>query len=374
MADAPPEDMVVQEPTYRTGETVEIFYRMSNEEGYFPVDSLAMRCLRPRFGRTDGWMRAMVIEDWPLSGSSTIGADHLKEGHVKVRHLHQLWSDRYGQALNPERDRDMVVAVPSSDVRRPSDVTEATRRVTLSLLIVRWGGQETDFNMEQWGAASSSTSDAYVSSFVDATVYDRLGPDYEVFTVFVTSGADLAKVQPAAIVPAMTGRHRAACYFLWPVMAQDGADELESGMVEQAPYFEVVTAVEAAGVCTRFPHPSQLYRQLLSKEWQPALCLLPQLRIPPATMVNRATVAAAPRRAAQLACAALDEIREARYRKKPEPDALRVTGVEARKGVAKLGYAWEAAHVRIFRHPHSLTHTHTLTLTLALTLTLPTDH
>ena len=135
-----------------------------------------------------------------------------------------------------------------------------------------------------------------------------------------------------------------------------------------------ITAVEAAGVCTRFPHPSQLYRQLLSKEWQPALCLLPQLRIPPATMVNRATVAAAPRRAAQLACAALDEIREARYRKKPEPDALRVTGVEARKGVAKLGYAWEAAHVRIFRHPHSLTHTHTLTLTLALTLTLPTDH
>ena len=56
----------------------------------------------------------------------------------------------------------------------------------------------------------------------------------QVFTVFVTSGADLAKVQPAAIVPAMAGRHRAACYFLWPVMAQDGADELESGMVEQA--------------------------------------------------------------------------------------------------------------------------------------------
>ena len=96
-----------------------------------------------------------------------------------MRHLHQLWSDRYGQALNPERDRDMVVALPPCDVRRPS---EATRRVTLSLLIVRWGGQETDFNMEQWGAASSSTSDAYVSSFVDATVYDRLGPDYEVLT------------------------------------------------------------------------------------------------------------------------------------------------------------------------------------------------
>ena len=159
MSDAQPAEDMVQEPSYRTGEVIEIFYRMSNEEGYFPVDSLAMRCLRPRFGRTDGWMRATVIEDWPLSLSTANGAgaadhltSHLKAGHVKVRHLHQLWSDRYGQALNPERDRDMVVAVPPSDVRRPSDVTEATRRVTLSLLIVRWGGQETDFNIEQWGA------------------------------------------------------------------------------------------------------------------------------------------------------------------------------------------------------------------------------
>lgn len=197
------------EESYRTGEIVEIFYRFSKEEGYFPVPSLAVRCLRPRFGRTDGWMRARVVEDWPESGASTTS--------IRVRHLHQLWADRYGQALNPERDRDMVVSVPLSDVRRPGS---APQSVTLSLLVVRWGGQETEFNIEQWGAASSSTSDAYVSAFIDGTVYDRLGPDYEVFSVFVTSGDDLAKLQPAAIVPSMTGRHRAACYFLWPVTAQ----------------------------------------------------------------------------------------------------------------------------------------------------------
>lgn len=51
-------------------------------------------------------------------------------------------------------------------------------------------------------------------------------------------------------------------------------------MVEQQKYFETVRAVEAAGVCTRFPHPSQLYQQLLSKEWQPALCLMPQVQPP----------------------------------------------------------------------------------------------
>eukprot|EP00908_Phaeocystis_cordata_P020278 Transcript_31949.p1 GENE.Transcript_31949~~Transcript_31949.p1 ORF type:complete len:393 (+),score=156.97 Transcript_31949:805-1983(+) len=170
-------------------------------------------------------------------------------------------------------------------------------------------------------------------------------------------------------------------------------------MVEQQKYFETVRAVEAAGVCTRFPHPSQLYQQLLSKEWQPALCLMPQagsrpapptssrtscarplvrcplhlrhpclrhllllshpallsrllpaqLRVPPATMVNRASVMAAPRRAARLACAALAQVRAARYEKKAEPEALRVPEGESRKGVAKLGYAWEAAHVRVFR-------------------------
>ena len=65
-----------------------------------------------------------------------------------------------------------------------------------------------------------------------------------------------------------------------PTAAQDGGDELESGMVEQQKYFETVRAVEAAGVCTRFPHPSQLYQQLLSKEWQPALCLMPQVQPP----------------------------------------------------------------------------------------------
>ena len=83
-------------------------------------------------------------------------------------------------------------------------------------------------------------------------------------------------------------------------------------MVEQQKYFETVRAVEAAGVCTRFPHPSQLYRQLLSKEWQPQLCMNPVLNVPPATMVNRATIIADPLRAARLVNATLAEIRAVR--------------------------------------------------------------
>ena len=188
-----------------------------------------------------------------------------------------------------------------------------------------------------------------MQTFIDATVYKRLGPDYEVFTVFVASGQEMSRIQPSAICQTMTGRHRAGLYFLWPVMAQDGAID-ESGMVDQGAYFEAVKAFEAVGVCTRFPHPSQLYRTLLSKEWQPTLCLVPSLHIPPAVMVNRASVMASPQRAARLVCSALAEIRSAKYnKKKPEPEALRLAESEARRGVAKMGFAWEAAHVRVFR-------------------------
>lgn len=335
------------ETRYREGELVEVFYRMNQEEGYFPVPNHAARCLKPRFGRTDGWMTARVIEDWPPERQ--VGEPPGKRtAPVRVRHIHELWANRYGQSLDPERDRDMVVFVTPCDVRPLPPPGKETTQVTLSLLIVRWGGEETDFNVEQWGAASSSTSDAYVSTFVDSTVYRRLGPDYEVFTAFVTSGADLAKLQPSAICASMTGRHKAGCYFLWPVMAQD-VDVHESGMVDQSHYFATVSLFEAAGVCTRFPHPSQLYRQILAKEWQPALCLVPHLRIPPATMVNRASVMASPQRAAQLVSSALSEIRATRYQRKPEPEALRVHENEVRRGVAKLGFAWEAAHVRVYR-------------------------
>ena len=121
-------------------------------------------------------------------------------------------------------------------------------------------------------------------------------------------------------------------------------------MLDQSAYFDAVRIFEAAGVCTRFPHPSQLYRTLLAKDWQPSLCLVPSLCIPPAVTVNRATICASPSRAAKLCVDALATVRAARYRrgkKRREPESLRVEGAESRRGVAKLGFAWEAAHVTL---------------------------
>ena len=48
------------------------------------------------------------------------------------------------------------------------------------MFIVRWGGEPTAFNEEQWGKASASVSDTYISAFVDGALYEALGTDYEV--------------------------------------------------------------------------------------------------------------------------------------------------------------------------------------------------
>ena len=48
--------------------------------------------------------------------------------------------------------------------------------------------------------------------------------------------ADMRAVQlmPAAISAAMTGKHKAACYFLWPTTFQDASTD-EAGMVHKVP-------------------------------------------------------------------------------------------------------------------------------------------
>lgn len=159
----------------------------------------------------------------------------------------------------------------------------------------------------------------------------------------------MLKLQPAAILGLMKGRHRCGLYFLWPVLAQDGGDVEQSGMVRKVEYFATVRAFEAHGLPTRFPHPSNLYEVLLSKEWQPSVCLLPRMRIPPCTTVNRAAIVCDARRAAAGALEALDAVRALRYGDGSEPSCMVLGEGEVRRGVVKLGFAWEAAHVRMFR-------------------------
>ena len=317
-----------------------------DDGGYFPVATASAGTLRPRFGRTDGWMPARVEEDWPPLPPAPGVAPSPQSARVRVRHTHPFWSNRRGERLDPFDDRDMVVFILPADVRRPGQPYQPA----LSILCVRWGGEQTQFNTDQWGAASASVSDEYIEAVLDQTLYRRLGPNYEVISAFVESGADMQKLQPSAIVQLMVGRHLCGLYFLWPVMAQDGGDIEQSGMVAQGAYFATMRCFEAAGVPTRFPHASQLYETLLAKDWQASMCLFSRLKIPPTVTVNRAAVVRSPRTAAGHVLSALAACRSMRYEADGvEPDCLRPVEGEVRKGVVKLGFAWEAAHVRIFR-------------------------
>lgn len=115
-------------------------------------------------------------------------------------------------------------------------------------------------------------------------------------------------------------------------------------MVPAGQVFAAMRQAESAGMPVRFPHPPQLYGLLLSKEWQAHLCQAKQYRVPPTTLVPRGAIARDPRRAAGTALEALDAIRSAvgarRHESAEGPGA-------ASRVVAKLGHAWEAAHVRV---------------------------
>jgi|TARA_B100000513_G_scaffold195649_1_gene126838 hypothetical protein len=169
----------------KRGDVVETFYRFTSDSGgYFPVANVTAGTLRPRFGRTDGWIAATVEEDWPPLAGQPGGFSQHREPKVRIRHTHPHWANRNGELLNPERDEDMLLSTPRRDVRL-HDAANPAPPVALSLLVVRWGGETTPFNEEQWGSASSSVSDTYISAFVDGALYERLGPNFEVLSAFV---------------------------------------------------------------------------------------------------------------------------------------------------------------------------------------------
>ena len=275
----------VSSTSYRAGDEVEVFFRFSQDVtgGCFPVLDACMPLLPPLVGWTDCWVRAIVLTDWPPAHGTPAA-------HVHVCHAHPIWCSKKGDVLTDD-DRHAVAqavaaaaavdpaaaalaaATGSSAEFLPEDVRRRARdaprpRPIVSVLAIRWGGAATPFDEAQWGGLSSSVSDRYIGCFCDDALHACLGSDYEVLSVFVRSGEDLCRLQPSALAARLSGRHKAALYFLWPTRFQDGTKLQQMGMVGAAPFFGAMEGIEAAGIPTRFPHPSQLYRTLLTKEWQ----------------------------------------------------------------------------------------------------------
>jgi len=142
-------------------------------------------------------------------------------------------------------------------------------------------------------------------------------------------------------------------YFLYPTAFEEGCvPTMETGgdngaaLVHQKSLFRMIQAVERAGVPTRFPHCSGLYEQLTSKRWTCQLSLTPHLRVPPTVAVPRMLTEQSCVGAAVEALAALRLVKGQQALLRGEGAGAEPAAVE--RGVAKLGFSWEALDVKFW--------------------------
>jgi hypothetical protein len=244
----------------------------------------------------------------------------------------------------------------------------------LSIVMFRWGvGQDiNDWDYNSWGSTGSTVSDAYIGNIVEKALYPLVGANYEILNIFIERSADLARIDEKTISMMLSGRHVSAMYFLWVTAFDDvssGAMCPAGGFVRQDTFFALQGRMEGIGIPTRFPHPSQLLRTIISKELYAYLCMQPELMLPACIRVNRATVLADPTSAAKKALATLRDVTAAVITKRKQynvmlgsangvadddelvdihPDGHQHDPLLPRGGVAKLGFSWEAMDVRTF--------------------------
>eukprot|EP01065_Artemidia_motanka_P027290 TRINITY_DN32511_c0_g1_i1.p1 TRINITY_DN32511_c0_g1~~TRINITY_DN32511_c0_g1_i1.p1 ORF type:complete len:538 (+),score=175.20 TRINITY_DN32511_c0_g1_i1:68-1681(+) len=351
-------------PAYTAGEEVWVYFRFEHSGGlrvpgataesepYFPVHSVLSALQSPRIGVTDGWLQAEVL------------AAATDSEEVRVWPRHKLWCNRKGETFDNHAGKRGVAIVPPGQVSK-----DPPPPPKVSFVCVRWGQwnspHNTDGEYGGWGAYGTCICDLYIKGFY-STMFERAGPGFEVLTCFVHQSADVRRLSPASVAGQLsaprTGGKAVGMYFLWPVAWLDGhggdlsAADL-AGYVEREALFGLMQGLESAGVETRHPHPSNLYKVLLSKDWSAHMSTSPHLHVPPTTKVNRAQVLQDPRRAARRVIEALTAIRAAPAKAvkgtatplgSADGSAADVAPVVTMRGVAKLGYAWEAREVYHF--------------------------
>eukprot|EP00928_Gymnodinium_smaydae_P044793 TRINITY_DN29901_c0_g1_i2.p1 TRINITY_DN29901_c0_g1~~TRINITY_DN29901_c0_g1_i2.p1 ORF type:complete len:526 (-),score=115.18 TRINITY_DN29901_c0_g1_i2:168-1745(-) len=349
-----------------------VFHRYAQDDnGYFMVSEVAAGVLRPPMGTTDGWTHAILEADWDRKRYS------VKDWYSwpSIIWTHRLWYNHRGTKLDVSNVSDVTQRVQADQIwlqTRPFDECPDApwrQRPLLSLLHVRWGGDvkphASTVGDWGWGAAGSTVSNVYINHW-ENHLFWALGPRYEIFSIFVETDEELARISAPMMRLLLRGTQRGALYFFWPLAMQSGHYE-EPGYLNQARLLETMTGMEAAGVPTRFPHESHLYRIFLSKEWVLRTTLMPSLRVPPSTAVSRqaivqntsAAALGAARALAAVATTRLAWASEAGGEPSPAAEVLLPLPPEEGKelmerGVAKVGFSWEAHHVYRWRNLEEL--------------------
>lgn len=338
------------------GDEVYVFYRMTKrclpQRKYLAVLDPRHGSYRPRNGVSDGWVPARVVEvkDDDVRVSYRWPYFFTQRGHMAD--CNSEWTEWY-------RAADVRSSGSTSNARFPQPGTEPD----LALITFRWGGWNEVIAPGQWGETGSSVSDIFIDSFVDMAVTPKLGNSYEVWTVYIDDRNDMNKIADSAHLifgpnhPAMRARHTCAMYHLYPtgfeencIPNRETGEDGGAALVDQKSLFRMIQAVERAGIPTRFPHPSGFYELLSSKRWTYMMSLTPSLRVPPTIAMPRMLVEQGCDVAAKKGLAALTHVRnqQAKLRNESLPSE------PITKGVAKLGFSWEALDVKFWEQEKGL--------------------
>lgn len=373
---------------FRPGDPVEVFCRMPYglDNGHERLDVPGERWLlcptptlgtnRPRIGWSERWLPATVVEG-PAAGNGG-------QGTVRFRWDVRLWFDwASGERIDTTDPVALLDAVQVNRVRQrrghwqslaspnggvtPLGGTElhtGGAQVAVSFVVFRWGAAKIpiQYDSHSWGRAEGSTVSArFVQLFFNRAVVPRLGWDYEVLTVFIQHSDEFAGISPEFLASLCRGRSVVSLYFLWPIQGQQTYGDKHpctAAYVDADTFFDLVTRMEACGIVTRWPHHSQLWRCLTSKEWVPNLSLVPRFHVPLTTRVPKSLIVVDPQRAAQQALAALRRLQAEKRSEDGYSGPLNsdwVPGPGGERCVAKLGYSYEGLDVKMVQGEQQLT-------------------
>mmetsp|Transcript_103018 Transcript_103018/g.183008 ORF Transcript_103018/g.183008 Transcript_103018/m.183008 type:complete len:685 (-) Transcript_103018:71-2125(-) len=345
------------EVTFKKGDDVLVFYRMGKrcrpERKYMAVMDPRQGSYRPRTGMSDGWVPARVAAD----------QDHSHHGgNVKIAYTWPHFFTQRGQMTDSSSNftewyEPKAVKAATGNAQPGAPLMPDTgSRPALAILTFRWGGMNEIIAPEQWGSTGSSVSDIFINAFVD--VVDRhLQKNYEVWTVYIEDKSDMTKIADAAHLifgpshPLRRAEKVCAMYHLYPtgfeehcVPTSETGGDGGAALVDQKAVFRMMQAVERAGIPTRYPHDSGFYELLASKRWTQYMSLVPHLQVPATVALPRMLCEQGScKEAAQWAHKALSAVRaeQAELRGEAAPG-------EVVKGVAKLGFSWEALDVKFW--------------------------
>jgi hypothetical protein len=341
----------------QAGEMVDVFHRYAQDpNGYFMVEHSTSGIIHPSVGRTDGWTEGRVNEAWNIQNYNP---NHYPSW-VEIQWTHPTWYNRRGHKLDVHTPSMITQRVKPEQIRQRRGASEAQQRPRLTLFHCRWGGEQPVNPVTEgaggWGMIGSTPSDNYINGW-EESVFQTLGPTYEIVSAFIQGSDELAKLCPPMLRQLLRGENVGALYFMWPIVFQDGHEF--PAYVQNAKELLLMTEMEASGIPTRFPHASHIYRIFASKEWTAQMCLHPLLHVPLTTQVARQAITADPEKAAVKAIQALSNLATTRsnwaaqYGIVSHEHAPRAPA-PIQRGVAKLGWSWEAMDVQAWRNSNEL--------------------